>query len=208
MFYASPIPQMYFYVTPSMPQMPLYTSVPGVTGCMGHPMVVGMTQPSFQIDAVKGSWTAHEDELLKAAVQRLGTSHWDAIAAVVKGRTATQCRERWLFRLTPGLKKAPFEKWEDDVILEQRQKVGNHWTLIASGLPGRTSCSVKNRWYTVLRKKQAYREQRSMSEQTSPEGHPIDSESSAMMISALLSKKSPEEQSTPSIPMLYCRKKP
>lgn len=100
-----------------------------------------------------GSWTAEEDSLLRSAVAKMGTLHWDQIAQYVDGRTATQCRERWLFRLSPGLKKTPFEKWEDEIIISHRKEVGNHWTLIASKLPGRSSCAVKNRWYTVLRKR-------------------------------------------------------
>jgi hypothetical protein len=136
----------------------------------------GGRQSTAGIETVRGSWTPHEDELLKAAVQRLGTSHWDAISSVVKGRTATQCRERWLFRLSPGLKKAPFEKWEDELIIAQREKMGNHWTAIASCLPGRTSCAVKNRWYTVLRKKDT----------KTPDFSPV-------LISSLLAKKNPEK---------------
>jgi hypothetical protein len=184
---------MYFYVAAPIPQIPFYAAVPHMPGNPGIPTT----------DTVRGSWTSHEDDLLRAAVQRLGTSHWDAIAAVVKGRTATQCRERWLFRLSPGLKKAPVEKWEDDIILEQRKKVGNHWTLIAAGLPGRTSCSVKNRWYTVLRKKHQALEQ---AEQTSPEVKMADSEASPMQISSLLSKKAVMEETVNDIPKLCYRK--
>jgi hypothetical protein len=125
-----------------------------------------------QTEAARGTWTTAEDDLLRQAVKSLGTTHWDQVAALVKRRTATQCRERWTFRLSPGLKKTPFEKWEDDLIIAQREKIGNHWTAIANSLPGRTSCAVKNRWYTVLRKK--------------------DEKQSPVTISNLLSKQAPE----------------
>ncbi|OHT07625.1 hypothetical protein TRFO_24116 [Tritrichomonas foetus] len=100
----------------------------------------------------RGAWSTNEDTLLRNAVLRYGTNHWDNVACTIPGRTPTQCRERWMFRISPGLKKSPFEPWEDDFIIAERAKIGNHWTQIASQLPGRTSCAVKNRWYTVLRK--------------------------------------------------------
>jgi hypothetical protein len=100
---------------------------------------------------IHGSWQSSEDDQLRDAVAQYGTNHWDSVAAAIPGRTPTQCRERWLFRISPGLNKGPFEPWEDDLIFRERARVGNHWTLIASKLPGRTSCSVKNRWYSALR---------------------------------------------------------
>jgi hypothetical protein len=101
---------------------------------------------------IRGAWNLREDTLLRNAVGRFGTDQWDSVAAVIPGRSATQCRERWTFRIGPGLNKSPFEKWEDDLILRERETIGNHWTVIASHLRGRTSCAVKNRWYSVLRK--------------------------------------------------------
>jgi hypothetical protein len=104
-----------------------------------------------------GPWSGEEDMMLSFAVQRYGTSQWDAVSGVIPGRGPTQCRERWMFRIGPGLNKAPFQTWEDDLILRARRKLGNHWALIATKLPGRTSCAVKNRWYSVLRNRSARR---------------------------------------------------
>ena len=101
---------------------------------------------------MKGMWSEEEDNLLKEAIKNsLDPISWEEVSKIVSGRTPKQCRERWLFRLSPDVNKAPFQKWEDELIVIERQKIGNHWTAIASKLPGRTSCAVKNRWYTVLR---------------------------------------------------------
>lgn len=105
-----------------------------------------------RIRPVKGQWSQEEDRILREAVESCETQVlWDQIAKYVQGRTPKQCRERWVYRLKPELKKTPFEPWEDKLINEERKKIGNCWTLIAQKLPGRTSCSVKNRWYTVLK---------------------------------------------------------
>jgi hypothetical protein len=101
---------------------------------------------------IHGSWQNCEDDLLRSAVSKFGTNQWDSVASRVPGRTPTQCRERWMFRISPGLNKGPFERWEDQLIIRERARVGNHWTLIADQLPGRTSCAVKNRWYSSLRR--------------------------------------------------------
>lgn len=102
---------------------------------------------------IRGSWSQEEDQLLTKAVLSQSPILWDLVAEQVPGRTAIQCKERWLYRLHPEVKKTRFEKWEDDLIIAERMKHGNHWTLIATKLPGRTSCAVKNRWYSVLRNK-------------------------------------------------------
>ena len=104
----------------------------------------------------KGTWTQEEDQLLINAVSHQSPIVWDSISQLVPGRTAIQCKERWLYRLHPEIKKTRFEKWEDELIITERNKFGNHWTLIATKLPGRTSCAVKNRWYSVLRNKLIY----------------------------------------------------
>jgi hypothetical protein len=126
--------------------------------------------------AIRGCWSSTEDNLLSAAVTRYGCNQWDAVAAQIPGRNATQCRERWMFRIGPGLNKTPFQAWEDDLIVDSRRSLGNHWTAIANRLPGRTSCAVKNRWYSVLRKR---KEQ---------EHVPPRSDEAAYSISALLVK--------------------
>ncbi|EAY17254.1 Myb-like DNA-binding domain containing protein [Trichomonas vaginalis G3] len=106
----------------------------------------------LKVDQLKGLWSPSEDELLRKAVSVMKQPiSWEEISKFVPGRTPKQCRERWLFRLCPDVNKAPFQKWEDELIVLERQKIGNHWTAIAAKLPGRTSCAVKNRWYTVLR---------------------------------------------------------
>jgi hypothetical protein len=76
---------------------------------------------------------------------------WEDVAIQVGGHTAKQCRERWLVKLNPEVRRSPFECWEDEIIRRECQRIGNHWSIIAQLLPGRTACSVKNRWYTVLR---------------------------------------------------------
>jgi myb proto-oncogene protein len=52
--------------------------------------------PSIALTAGReGKWTEDEDTKLKDAVQTHGGKDWDAISALVPGRTKMQCRSRW-----------------------------------------------------------------------------------------------------------------
>jgi hypothetical protein len=117
-----------------------------------HPKDFVNIEASSTPTVSRGLWQESEDDQLREAVQKYGTSHWESVASLVTGRTSTQCRERWNFRIGPGLNKAPFKPWEDEVIVRERERLGNRWTKIAQQLPGRSSCAVKNRWHTELRK--------------------------------------------------------
>lgn len=99
----------------------------------------------------RGSWSQQEDDLLTNAVQQLGPKKWTDIAKFVPSRTSKQCRERWFNRLSPDLKHDPFEQWEDNIIIQKQRDIGNRWALIAKELPGRSTNSIKNRWYSCLK---------------------------------------------------------
>lgn len=129
---------------------PVCVQQPPVPVMVPKPIGLMKQQKTCHI-SVKGVWTREEDDKLRAAVMASKPVMWEVVARSVEGRSPKQCRERWMYRLHPDLKKTPFEHWEDQVIYEQKKKIGNRWTQIAAQLPGRTSCSVKNRWYTVLR---------------------------------------------------------
>jgi hypothetical protein len=51
----------------------------------------------------KGKWTAVEDSMLKDAVRTHGGKNWDAITALVPGRTNKQFNSRWRDTLDPRI---------------------------------------------------------------------------------------------------------
>ena len=108
-----------------------------------------LDKPSEQMN--RGCWTQQEDDQLMSAVEQLGSKKWTDIARFVPSRTSKQCRERWFNRLRPDLKHEPFEPWEDHLIIQKQKEIGNRWAMIAKELPGRSTNSIKNRWYSALR---------------------------------------------------------
>lgn len=101
---------------------------------------------------VKGPWSAHEDKLLREWVDREGPCKWSQCSAIIHGRSGKQCRERWFNILNPHVKKGDWKPEEDALIFQMYQNLGPRWTLIAKQLHGRTENSIKNRFYSTIRK--------------------------------------------------------
>jgi hypothetical protein len=100
----------------------------------------------------KGSWTAHENNTLKKAIEMYGSKDWAAIVALVPGRTKQQCYDRWRKVLDPtlGTVNGTKGRWTSDEDNKLKHSVqmhgGNDWAVIAALVPGRTKRQCHKRW--------------------------------------------------------------
>eukprot|EP00939_MAST-03C_sp_MAST-3C-sp1_P000491 g491.t1 len=100
----------------------------------------------------KRPWTAQENKLLKALVDKHGPKKWSKIATMMEGRVGKQCRERWHNHLSPFVCKDAWTEHEDRLIFNNQKEKGNQWAQLAQMLPGRTDNAIKNRFYSTIRR--------------------------------------------------------
>jgi hypothetical protein len=102
-----------------------------------------------------GNWTPDEDTKLNDAVHIHG-KNWDAIAALVLGRTQKQCWHRWRDALDPRVIRTAGRtgNWKRDEDTKLRDAAyihaGKNWPAIAALVLGRTQKQCSNRWRYVL----------------------------------------------------------
>jgi hypothetical protein len=70
----------------------------------------------------------------------------------LRGRTGKQCRERWHNHLDPLILKTPWTLEEERLLFEAHQRLGNKWADISKILAGRTDNSIKNHYYSAIRR--------------------------------------------------------
>ena len=101
---------------------------------------------------VKGPWSVQEDKLLIEWVNKHGPRKWNQCCEFIHGRSGKQCREHWNNCLNPGLVKGEWTAEEDFLIMHFYQKYNGSWKKIVNLFNGRTENSIKNRFFSQLRK--------------------------------------------------------
>ncbi|XVF50512.1 hypothetical protein PTKIN_Ptkin04bG0107100 [Pterospermum kingtungense] len=109
-------------------------------------------QRSLNVCILKREWTKEEDNQLRIAVEVFGECDWQSVASTLKGRTGTQCSNRWTKSLNPTRQRVGRWTCDEDKYL----KVGvmlfgpKKWKKIAEIVPGRTQVQCRERWVNSL----------------------------------------------------------
>lgn len=112
----------------------------------------------IQIPGKRRPWTDVEDETIKKLVKENGTQQWAVIAERLnkalkfQGRSGKQCRERWHNHLDPLILKDPWTLEEEKILFAKHIELGNKWADISKFIKGRTDNSIKNHFYSSLRR--------------------------------------------------------
>ncbi|KAG1368328.1 transcription factor MYB97 [Cocos nucifera] len=114
----------------------------------------GAEESSAAAALKKGPWTAAEDAILMEYVKKHGEGNWNAVQKNSGlNRCGKSCRLRWANHLRPNLKKGPFTREEELLILHLHAQLGNKWARMAAQLPGRTDNEIKNYWNTRIKRR-------------------------------------------------------
>ncbi|OHT08913.1 hypothetical protein TRFO_22418 [Tritrichomonas foetus] len=102
----------------------------------------------------KIKFTLDEDSKLKEIVESYyhGSVNWEAVASMMPGRNARQCKERYSNYLSPTVNNSPWTQEEDDLLIAKHTELGAKWVRIASYFSGRSDTSIKNRWMVLQRR--------------------------------------------------------
>ena len=100
----------------------------------------------------RGQWSLQENKLLKNWIAVNGAKNWEACGRYIQGRTGKQCREHWNNCLNPELIKGDWTPEEDFLIMFFYEKCQGSWKKINPLFNGRIENSIKNRFYSQLRK--------------------------------------------------------
>ena len=85
-------------------------------------------------------------------IEKNGACNWTKCSEYIKGRSGKQCREHWNNSLDPKLIKGQWTSEEDLLILIFYEKYGGSWKKIIPIFDKRTENSIKNRFFSQLRK--------------------------------------------------------
>lgn len=105
----------------------------------------------------RNPFTKEEDELLLNLVKKIGVrckSSWHLVSLAINNRSARQFRER--YNLFIGRTTRKREKWsheEDELLLYQFSIIGPQWKKMENIFKGRTLYDIKNRYYSIIRRK-------------------------------------------------------
>ncbi|OHT16705.1 hypothetical protein TRFO_12959 [Tritrichomonas foetus] len=114
-----------------------------------------MNDPSFNLKKgprrVRKIFSPEEDSKLTEIMNKQKFVSWDKVAKEIATRTARQCRDRWLNYLSPAIRRDPWTRKEDILLVDKINEYGTHWSQISKFFTGRSDNHIKNRWYSYLK---------------------------------------------------------
>ncbi|CAD8062377.1 unnamed protein product [Paramecium primaurelia] len=116
----------------------------------------------LQEKQAKASWTLEEDQALIQLYNQHPNKWCDIAIELMKkcqtpyARQGKQCRDRWVNKLDPNIKKDPWTKEEELMLFQEVKKKGKRWAEISLQIfqLRRTENTIKNRYYNLIKQEQ------------------------------------------------------
>uniref|UniRef100_A0AAY3ZTV5 snRNA-activating protein complex subunit 4 n=1 Tax=Denticeps clupeoides TaxID=299321 RepID=A0AAY3ZTV5_9TELE len=102
----------------------------------------------------KRPWTKEEDKVLRYLVEKMRIGNfipYTQVSYFMANRDSAQVMYRWTMVLDPSLKKGPWSKEEDELLLKAIEKHGiPNWFRVKFEVPGRTDGQCRDRYLDCL----------------------------------------------------------
>ncbi|XP_038131222.1 snRNA-activating protein complex subunit 4 [Cyprinodon tularosa] len=119
-------------------------------------MCLQMFQRFVSSSLKRGSWTPEEDAQLRELVQKMRIGNfipYTQMSYFIEGRDPCQLLYRWTMVLDPRLKKGPWSKEEDQLLLQAVARYGEKcWWKVRLEVPGRSDGACRDRYLDCLKK--------------------------------------------------------
>ena len=113
--------------------------------------ILEITKNNVVMKIKLGPWDDNENDKLREWIEQHGPTNWTKCAEFMKNRTAKQCREHWNNSLDSSLKKGNWTS-EEDLLIMKFYKKYKSWRKMIPMFKNRTENSIKNRFFSQLRK--------------------------------------------------------
>jgi hypothetical protein len=109
-----------------------------------------MQSSSHSLDDKKKRLFNSSEDILLMQLQKCFANDWQKISTLMVGRTSRQCRERYCTYLNPDVNRTEWTASEDEQLVKLVKLHGTNWTYLTTFFCGRTSNSIKNRYYVHI----------------------------------------------------------
>ena len=105
---------------------------------------------------LRKTWDEAANEKLRELMRQETNPSWKSVARKMHEFqyqfTSKQCKVHWKNVLDPSNSQDKWSVEEEALLFELWAKLGNKWSDIADALPGRSEGTVKNRFYSTIRR--------------------------------------------------------
>jgi hypothetical protein len=91
-------------------------------------------------------FTPADDAVIMRSRLLVPPESWKTIASRLDGRTPQNCRQRWLYFLSPEIRFEPWTLEEDRLLVEKINEMGRTWTAMTASFQGRSANDLRKRW--------------------------------------------------------------
>lgn len=98
-------------------------------------------------------WTQEEDKQLKFLVEEKKITNWVIVSKYFDGRSNKDCRDHYLFQLSPKYVRRKWTDEEEAFLLQKYKEYGPKWVKLTSFFDKRSPDDLKNRIYLMQNRK-------------------------------------------------------